>query len=484
MNIFRARLPTIVGLLVLGVGIAAGIYVVNSRRVVVDMESYQPSAVRITNVADNKFSVSWVTDTAMMGRVIYGKVGEEIAQVAVDDRDTLGGGVSGNYTTHHISVEGLQPNTQYAFRIESGEEGVVYDDGGRPYIVTTGPVLTTTPPANSVYGEVRDQASLPAEGALVYLAIPGSVPLSTLVKSSGNWTVGMSTARTSDLLSYIEFDPKATVISISVESGKQQASATVNTANSAPVPLIVLGESYDFRQAPAVAQEVESEVEASESADTGGEEVTIAEISDDDFSDLGVFNVAPLGDEADADTSVVILNPADEGEILATQRPDFRGTGPSGVELSILVGAKKTYSGLATVEADGTWSWSPTGDLDIGANTITITYQDTEGDTRATQRNFYVIEGGDFPAFEATPSGGTTPSPSPTPTPSPNTGGANNPSPSPSLSPSPSASASGSPKASASPSPLPQAGILELTAGTVGIGIILIILGLIGLLAI
>lgn len=477
MNIFRARLPTIVGLLVLGVGIAAGIYIVNSRKVVVDTESFRPSAVRITNIADNKFSVSWVSSTATVGKVLYGKVGEELTQVALDDRDTLGGGVGGDYITHHVTVEGLQPNTQYAFRIESGSGGAIYDDAGKPYTVTTGPVLTTTPPANSVYGEVREQSNLPAEGSLVYLAIPGSVPLSTLVKASGNWTISMSTARTSDLGSYIEFDPKATVISISVEAGKQQASATVNTANSTPVPLIVLGESYDFRKEQVAEVDVEPETEASDSA---GEEATIAEIGDLEFSDLGVFNVDPLGDQANADTAVILLNPAEEGEVLATERPDFRGTGPIGKELSILVGANKTYSGVTDVEADGTWSWSPPGDLDIGANTITITYQDAEGVARVLQRGFNVLEGGEFPAFEATPSGQTTPSPSPTPTPS----SSPSPSPSGSVSPSSSPSASGSPKASVSPSELPQAGIMELTTSTVGVGLLLILLGMVGLLLI
>lgn len=102
-----------------------------------------PEKIRITNIADNKFSVSWITKDSTSGVIEYGKVGEKITTKELDDRDA--DNKSSEYYTHHVTVDGLQPSTEYAFRILSSESQTRYDNNGSPYTLTTGPVVGEMP---------------------------------------------------------------------------------------------------------------------------------------------------------------------------------------------------------------------------------------------------------------------------------------------------------------------------------------------------
>lgn len=466
MNLLRARIPTIVGLLVLVGGIVAGIYVVNSRRTAVDVSSYEPKVVRITNISDSKFSVSWMTDTAVAGKVMYGKVGDEIDIQAVDDRDSLAS-ESSQYVTHHVTMSGLQPSTQYAFKILTGERETEFDNNGSAYVVATGPVITSTPPADAMYGEIQQSSSLPAEGAVVYATIPGGTPVSTLVKASGNWTIPMSIARTTDLASYVVYDPSATVISIVAESGKQQATATTNTANVAPVPLIVMGQSYDFRSRAA-----DDEVEVTDDVLPTPEASPAGIDAETDSKIPGIFNIEPLGEVPGELDLIELINPAEDGEILATTRPEFRGTGPSGTVLTITVESESSYTDTVSVEDDGTWSWSPPEDLSPGEHTVTVAYLDSEGIERIIQRGFVVYADEGLPAFESTPSASVSPSAAPTPSPSAT--------PDSSLLESASATPSSTPRVSmpSTESGVPVAGIFGPTLLTAIFGFVIMVTGL------
>lgn len=406
MSLLTKRIPTIVGILVLVAGIFGGVYFVNSRQQSPDAEASMPKKVRITNVADNKFTISWVTDSPATGLVVYGKLGEKIEMQSVDDRDAIAS-TAGSFVTHHVTIKGLQPSTQYAFRISSGSEKSLYDNNGSPYTVTTGSVLSTTPPAETIYGVISNASLLPAVGAIVYLEIPGATPLSTLVKSSGNWTIPISTARNTAMTAYVQYDPSATVLTIRVEDGKLQASASVNTANSAPVPEITMGQTYDFLQSPLI----------------GNDNVIVDEPKSEDViaeggSTPGIFNIDPLGNIATASSDVTLINPAKDGEIVSTTLPAFRGEGEEGVVLTITV-ESEVQTETVVIESDGTWEWTPPIDLEPGEHTITIAYIDLEGVQRLLKRSFVVEASSGLPSFESTPSASIKPSPLSSPSPSP-----------------------------------------------------------------
>lgn len=400
MALLSKRIPTILALLLLFAGLGfGGWYLITNRPVVVEGE--RPKNVRITNVADNKFTVSWTTTESTQGAVEWGEVGQKLNKMGVDDRDSAGS--SGKYLTHHVTVSELQPETSYAFRILSGEQKTRFDNNGAPYSLTTGPTIAVTPVAVSFYGQVETEAGQPSGGAIIYITVPGAAPISVLTKASGSYSTSLTTIRTSDLSEYVAHDPKATVISILATDGKKESNVSVSTTNAAPVPTIVMGKTHDFRtQAEAVVAEVTPTGEA------------IAETPT-------VFNVEPLGEVPDSGGQVVLLNPAEEGEQVATTQPEFFGIGPAATVISITVQSTTPYSDTLVVDEFGEWSWSPPADLTPGEHTVTIAYVDLAGIEQVLSRTFTVAPAmAQSVAFEATPSGSTTTkSPSPTPKPSP-----------------------------------------------------------------
>lgn len=404
MKLSERRLPTLLGLLLLLALVAVGYYLTQKRQTPAEA-GIVPQKVRITNVADNKFSVSWITSQLSTGAVEYGKAGEKLGSKAADERDA--NSPPGKYLTHHVTLDGLQPNTAYTFRILSGDQSVRFDNNGAPYTTTTGPVIAGTPPAKSFYGTVKP-GSTAAEGAIVYIALPGAAPGSTLVKSSGSYTFSLSTLRTEDLKAYVAYDPAASVVSVNIESGKEQSSVSVSTANMAPVPLITLGQNADFRVAgvtPTVA-EVSPVQSASPSATPTA---------------LEIFNVEPLSQDAEINavnnSGMTLLNPATEGETLTTLRPEFRGTGPKGTTLTIALTGQKAISDTTVVETDGTWAWAPVIDLKAGKQTITVSYIAADQTTQKLSRGFTASTSTTLnePAFVASPSASTVAKASPTP---------------------------------------------------------------------
>lgn len=399
MNLLTRKIPTILGLLLLVVGVVGYILYSQSTATKTNPEVV-PTKVRITNISDNKFTVSWTTGTETMGSVEYGAVGEKLTTVGKDERD---GATQGKYRTHHVTMDKLQPSTQYAFRILSGEKPTRFDNNGTPYTTSTGPVIGATPASQNFYGNVQLPSKQSANGSIVYITMPNGATASTIVRESGNYAFTLSTIRTADLRNYVTYDPSATIASLTVESGDQQTISAVSLANSAPVPTITLGQNADFLNAattPAVAEVVPTEN---------------PEVSPEQTPEpVGIFNVEPIAIEPAIDvistSTVAILNPKVEGETLTTLRPEFRGTGPVDMTLSIALTGQKAISDTTQVARDGTWSWAPVIDLKVGKQKIAITYLPTGGTTQKIERNFTISNTPATldPAFISSPSASTT----------------------------------------------------------------------------
>ena len=403
MSWLTKRVPTMLVILLLTLLTGGGFYWAKTRRPTADPE-LTPQQVRITNVQDNKFSVSWTTTKPAEGSIEWGAGGEKLTQAGADDRDVGG---KGKYLTHHVTILGLQPNTPYAFRIVSGETGTRFDNNGSPYAVTTGAVIGSAPPSKNFYGSVALPSKLSPEGAIVYVMIPGAAVASTLVTSAGNYAVTLSTIRTSDLRDYVKVDPSATIANVTVVTGQEQSVATVSLANAAPVPLITLGQNVDFRTNPGNTEQTPGIAEVVPKAETPQ-----------------IFNVEPLAGAgntvAAGENSVVILNPSAVDETLYTLRPELRGTGPKGTTLSIAITGQKSVSGTATIATDGTWTWAPTVDLKEGTQTVVVSYIGSGGTEQKTQREFIVATPSNAEiAFVATPSASKKASPIPSVIPSP-----------------------------------------------------------------
>lgn len=430
MSLLNKRFPTVLGLLLLVVAVLGAFYYLRAQSSVV-AEEVVPQNVRITNLADNKFSVSWTTLIPTSGAVEYGPIGEKLGTTVSDQRDAQQ--AEGEYVTHHVNVEGLQPSTQYAFRIISGK-GNRFDNNGSPYVATTGVVIGETPSSHNLYGDVKAITDEPVEGSLVYLTLPGSGTASTIVSDSGSYAFTLSTIRTSDGRTYVSYDPAATIANIIVDSGIEQSNVVVSLTNMSPVPTITLGEDADFL--------------------TEGEESSVAVVAEE----ATVLNVEPLTDgsvNAVTGMAFAILNPATEGEALSTLRPEFRGTGAKGTTITIALTGQKAISDTVTIESDGTWSWAPVIDLKTGKQTITVSYIGAGGTEQKLTRTFTISTAvvNNDPAFISSPSGSTTVSKTPIPT---------------------TTAREGMPATDAG---VPVTGVIENTVLTAGLGIVIMVLG-------
>ena len=389
------RIPTILGLLVLLVGIGVGVVLVRQGPTwfIRAGPETTPKQVKITNITENTITVSWITDGETSGYVKYG-TGEDLSSTAGDDRDELAGtGKIGSYSTHHVTLKNLKPVIAYSFKIGSGSK--LFDNNGQAYQATTAPVIQSAlPPNDIVYGTVVDQNNNPVEGAIVLLSLANTAPLSTLTKASGSWVIPLNLARSSDLTAYATYDPLASIEEIFIQAGLAgTATAMTTTKNDSPVPTITLGRSFDFRaQAPAsLPEEPEGETPVTPTA-------TPTPLLASGFN----LPEAATPSAATGSAQLTILNP-DQGERINTQKPEFLGRGPAGKTIKIVVNSSKTVSDQVTVNSDGTWDWTPPSDLPPGEHTITASL----ADGTVVKRTFTVLAAGasNLPAFTATPSG-------------------------------------------------------------------------------
>src|SRR3989344_1851119 len=105
----RSNIPPVLGILAVVGGLVAGVVLLNQplRNLVGASPEETPKEVKITNVSDTGFVVSWLTDKSTSGYVQHGEK-EKPELVISDDRDQERGEI-GNYFTHLVTVKALKP---------------------------------------------------------------------------------------------------------------------------------------------------------------------------------------------------------------------------------------------------------------------------------------------------------------------------------------------------------------------------------------
>lgn len=400
------RLPTILGLLLVLGAIAGGVVMIKSGSnfFLKASPALTPNQIKVTNITDTSFTVSWLTEEATSGFVKYGTEAS-LGFTATDDRDQLSGKTD-NFTTHHITLKNLKASTAYLFKIGSGNK--TFDSNGQPYQVTTAKTAKT-PPANDVaYGTVVNQNNQPVEGAIVYLSLANASPASTLTKASGSWVIPLNLIRAADLADWASYDKEASIEEIFIQAGAPgTATVVATTKNDSPMPKITLGQNFDFRKIAEVIPEEEKiqlENQATESSKFA----------------LETAPTASPTPTATASKELKIINP-NQDEKLNTQKPEILGTAPAGETLTVTIQSTATYSGTVKVDSQGNWKWTPPSNLEPGEHTVTASYLDKNGQKQTVSQTFLVLAAGtsELPSLTATPSGEATPSPTPTASPSP-----------------------------------------------------------------
>lgn len=426
--LMKTRIPTILGLGVLIIGVVAGVLLVGEGtggflpRADADKT---PEQVRITNITDTSFSVSFTTRAPTMGLLEYGESAKNLEQKILDDRDQLSG-ESSLYRTHHITVTNLKPSTMYYFRIGTGGRRF-FDNNKSPFTVRTSRPGLEPSEADSAQGKIRTPAASPANGSLIYITSPGASPLSAYAKQDGSWNIALSQMRTQDASAIFSIDSntdlKIQVIGVDGES--LDASIKYRQLN-------LLGElqfgqdvsqllaSDDFIEEDDLTQN-EFDDEIVDDTLTDETDAPEGNVLDDLLSETDRFGTLPQSE-------ITIIYPAKEDEIVSATQPEISGKAPPSSVLQIEVNSENTYYDVVETDAQGNWSWSPPDDLEPGSHSVTIRYTDENGVQQVETRTFLVQADSTYPSFVSTPSGELaepsptptlTPSPTPTPTPTP-----------------------------------------------------------------
>jgi hypothetical protein len=412
--VWQKQIPTLVGVLVLVGALIVGITTLGGGVGVFAPRATPqttPKQVKITNIGDKSFSVSFYTDEATAGFVKYGSAEGELKLQASDDRDQLAGSVS-KFSLHHVTVKGLKPNTSYFFTLGTGS-GSSFDNNGAPFKIKTAVDPGTPPPAaKTVYGSVMNAGGTPAEGSIVYLAAEGGGELSTLVKSSGSWAISLANARMTDGSNYLEITD-ATPLTIFAQGMALAQTAKVNAlvSESQPLPdlaLAVGGGSMAKTTAPvssdsanvATAQASDSATTALDVATTASDSATAASesASPTGSSLLGGTTTSTMSATAKTASPSAVLDletlaTAKPGASVFVEDPVVIGVAAPKVKVKIEIHSDTEITQTVTADADGNFELdvSQFQDLEPGEHTVTYSYIDPNTNEEITKTHTFTV---------------------------------------------------------------------------------------------
>jgi len=214
----RATIPTLLALFILVVCLVSIVVIIKGPQFLESgaNASVESHDIRITNVTDTSITVSWTTDKPTIGFVRYTRNGQSI--------NTPPSSVALN---HFVLIQGLVPSASYTVEVNS--DGQFAD----PKQVVTLP--SYTPSSKIISGQILDNKNLPARDVLVYVGVEGVTKYSALTGATGNWIISLP--EISD----------TTILSIFATGMGQETRATIDLENANPMPTMVLGRTYDFR---------------------------------------------------------------------------------------------------------------------------------------------------------------------------------------------------------------------------------------------
>jgi hypothetical protein len=378
------RIPTLLGLFIITIGVIITSILVKTGVITVQYAapSETPENVRITNVTANSFTVSYTTQTKVLGSLAYGTT-SDYGNVGYDDRDQKTT-TAGEYTLHYMTIKNLKPSTLYFFAITSGKDSYLHND--TPFQVTTGPILSQDPPTQKpVTGKILlPDGTIPTEAA-IYLSTDGSQTISAFIQPDGSYILPLNSLRTQDLTAYATISQNQKLRELVIDA-TQKSSILLLASQINPIPAVTLSQDYDFT--------AQTTPLASPSAQTSFPSFTTT--------------LAPK-------SKPQILTPKSEQGFTDTQ-PMFKGTAQPGENVQITVHSEQVIKSTVTTDKNGNWSFRPDQNLAPGEHTITIVTRNTSGILQTIQKSFTVYAAGTQVSQSATPSATVTPKPTIKPT--------------------------------------------------------------------
>lgn len=372
-TVWHKRIPTLLGLLLILAGIGATTYLVKTGSPITTIAgpSENPQNIRVTNITNDSFIVTYITEAQVIGSVNYGK-DQSLGQTTLDDRDK-NGSIS-EYITHYITIKNLEPATDYYFSITSGSNEYKKEND-ELYKITTGPDIgKPITEDNLINGTVIFPEGSINE-AVIYITSQDANTISSIVDENGKYSILLDRLRSNDLSTFFDFNEN-TKFEMLVQ-GQSTSSDVIFTLplNNELAP-VVLSENFDFTQEDLSEEEIQSEK---------------------NFSTITSKGLGGGGEEPQ------ITNP-NENQTFIDYRPKFTGTSLPNSTVSIEIDSDENIKAQVITDARGNWSYRPPSDLSYGDHTITIKTKDSSGIVRTIMRSFTIFASGSQVTESATPS--------------------------------------------------------------------------------
>ena len=385
-SLFDRRIPTLLALLLLigGVGITSYLATTTLRLTSQASPEEKPQNIRVTNVSDTSFTLTYTTSKSVLGTISYGTT--QSTQTALDDRDQKTGSPK-QYTTHSITAIDLTPETNYIFTILSG--GSTFLDGEKPFTVKTGKKITDNQTQSAtITGSIVNQDGSSPGNVLMYITSKNMQVRSVLSDENGKYILKLANLRTKNLAApaLLEADTTLELIALT-NTATSRASFLFQDPS---VPTITLSQNYDF---------------------TLGRTIILPEVASDAGSlSFPVMNVNPI------ESATVSIETPRSDEEFSDLQPKFTGTGAPSESVEITIRSEEQQVTVQT-DANGNWVYRPQTPLEPGEHTITVKTKDGKGILREVTRSFIVLtEGSQFTEPSVSPKASVTPTGSPTPT--------------------------------------------------------------------
>lgn len=256
----------------------------------------KPKDIRVTNVTSRSVTISWVTDKACPGVVIYSEkdnfgpwvfakmgknmdyddrdlerarleVSSDVESDLSESKDTnvslvddINVTTFGNYFVHHVTLRNLDPETEYYFMVGNS---IQFSDGNGLFAddfttvtenkIKTYAELDTMPVPNPSYGHAETSDGNNILDGVMFIdvsSIENAGPLSSVLNESGNWYIDLSSLRNMETgESYAEVVSSADKGSenLFLEAGSYGKSVVIENSlnNDAPAPNISIDEEGD-----------------------------------------------------------------------------------------------------------------------------------------------------------------------------------------------------------------------------------------------
>jgi hypothetical protein len=397
------RIPTILGLFIIMIGITVGITLTRTSQ---DFSSQAnvsaaPEDVHFTNITENSFTISWLTGLATTGEVSVSDGGAPL--IYLDDLDN--DNIPRPRLTHLTTVKNLKESVSYTVKIISGKEKCSNASICPSFTQTTGVKLANAPTIPPIRGSMTLKDGKPAEGAVVYVTVGKSVPLSSRVDAGGLWVIPLNNLRTQDFLSRPEIagtDPVQITGTISPGISTTGVSDMKSILENLTIPKMQMGNSYNFIN-------LQSKKDYFMALENNNQAV------------LGTSNTSPspvIKNPSPVQFPITVLFPSDKSHTTTDRQPKIRGTAKPKSTLLITVNSVSQV-GKVVVGADGTWTYRPPKELPPGTHHVTIQGIDQNGKAVTVTQEFIVFKSGEQVLGDATPSATLVPTNIPSATPAP-----------------------------------------------------------------